>query len=124
MKQLRNLILVCCLSNLLFGCSAINLLFDDQKVFVNERNSEVGRKLSEVLKSDKYYAYWEGNQGTAFGKQYDVVSIDSDHSEYVFDLGTCRWSLIVRKSSGVVSSWRFVQQTSDCAYKRFYEGAF
>lgn len=62
---------------ILCSCSAVNTLFDDAEVFVNERNSEVGKPLSKVLKSDKYYQYWEGNQNSPYGKKFEVVPLDT-----------------------------------------------
>jgi len=105
------------------GCSAINLLFDVKEVFVSERNSEIGKPISKVLNSTRYYPYWEG-QPVHLKKHYKKVPIERGQTEYQFSQGTCEWALVVNDKTNVVSAWRYIQNTPDCAYKQFHEGPF
>ena len=114
-------------SLVLSNCSAFNALYDDHEVFVNVRNSEIGKTLTKVLKSDKYYWYWERNQGSDWAMQYRIVVISTEQTEYHFGLegmGYCSWALIVNNRSEIVEGWKFTSYAESCRYKRFYEGPF
>ena len=105
------------------ACSAINLLFDEKEVFVSERNSEIGKPISKVLKSIRYYNYWP-NQTAHFKRHYKKVPVDGEKTEYQFARGTCEWALAVNHKTNGVIAWRYIRNTPDCAYKQFYEGPF
>jgi hypothetical protein len=106
------------------GCSAINMLYDDNNVFINERNSEVGKEINKVLESVQYYDYWKGNELYYNHKKYLIVPVDNNHSEYQFESGECKWALNVDDTTNVVASWRYIGNGAVCKYKRFYEGPF
>ncbi len=121
MDYIRNTVAGVMFGILLVGCSAINVMFDDKEVFVNERNSDVGKSITKILESTKYYEYWE-DQSAPLKKEYKVVKIGGNQTEYHFEKGSCRWALIVKNK--VVTKWRYVRQTQDCGYKQFHEGPF
>lgn len=105
------------------GCSAINVLFDDKEVFVSERNSEMEKPISKVLSSTRYYPYWD-NQPAHFKQHYKKVPVEGGKSEYQFTQSTCEWALVVNDKTNVVTAWRYIRNTRDCAYKQFHEGPF
>jgi len=108
---------------ILGGCSAVNLLFDDKQVFVSERNSEIGKPISKVLNSTRYYPYWD-NQPAHIKQHYKKVAVEGEKTEYQFSQSTCEWALVVNDRTNVVTAWRYIRDTADCAYKQFHEGPF
>lgn len=100
------------------------MLFDDNRVFISARNSEVGKSIDKVLKSSYYYDYWEGNEHYYGHKDLVIIDVDDYRSEYHFESVGCSWALEVEKSSRLVTGWRFIGDGSECKYKRFYEGPF
>jgi len=119
MDYLLRTVVALILSGSLIGCSTINLLFNDEDVFVNERNSEVGKPITKVLNSVRYYFYWE-NQPANLKQHYKVIPIGNNQFEYQFEKGSCQWALIVENK--IVTKWRFVQKTSECGYKKYPYG--
>ena len=107
------------LAGSIIGCSAINFLFNDEDVFVNERNSEVGEPIAKVLNSVRYYLYWE-NQPANLKQHYKVTPIGNNQFEYQFEKGSCQWTLVVE--SNLVVNWRYIQKTSECGYKKYPYG--
>lgn len=108
---------------ILGGCSAVNLLFNDKQVFVSERTSEIGKPISKVLNSTRYYPYWD-TQPPHFKRHYKKVAVEGEKTEYQFSQSTCEWALVVNDQTNVVTAWRYIRDTSDCAYKQFHEGPF
>lgn len=105
------------------GCSLLNTMYDDQKVFSEARDSEVGEKINDVLQSEHYYSYWKG-QPSNISKEYKITSIKDNTSEYEFEYHECKWGLIVNDTTKIVTSWQYLENKNACKYKRFYEGAF
>jgi hypothetical protein len=121
--KISSVLLLTTLPIILSGCSAVNLLFDDKQVFVSERNSEIGKPISKVLNSTRYYPYWE-NQPAHFKRHYKKVAVEGEKTEYQFSQTTCEWALVVNDRTNVVIAWRYIRDTADCAYKQFHEGPF
>lgn len=106
------------------ACSVINTLHDENEVFINVRNSEIDKKLSVVLKSTRYYNYWEGNKHNSEYKKPTIVPVANGYSEYHFENGICKWSLKVKSSTQQITGWRYLSNEKVCKYKHFYEGPF
>jgi len=123
-KTMNKIITIVILFPFIGGCSAINLLFDDHKVFENARNSEVGKQVTKVLKSSHYYDYWEGNSHYHNFKELEKIKVTGSISEYRFIMGKCEWALVVDVSTNVVREWRYLANEQECKYKKFYEGPF
>jgi hypothetical protein len=121
-RKISSVLMLTTLPIILGGCSAVNLLFDGKQVFVSERNSEIGKPISKVLSSTRYYPYWE-NQPTHFKQHYKKV-VEGEKTEYQFSQSTCEWALVVSDRTNVVTAWRYIRDTPDCAYKQFHEGPF
>ena len=122
-RKISSALMLATLPIILGGCSAVNLLFDDKQVFVSERNSEIGKPISKVLNSTRYYPYWD-NQPAHFKRHYKKVAVEGEKTEYQFSQSTCEWALVVNDRTNVVTAWRYIRDTADCAYKQFHEGPF
>ena len=105
------------------GCSLLNTMYDDHKVFSDARDSEVGENINDVLKSEHYYSYWEG-QPSHISKEYEIKFIKENIFLYQFEYHECKWGLVVNDTSKLVISWQYLENKNAFKYKRFYEGPF
>jgi len=112
------------LTQIITGCSILNLLYDEHQVFIDARNSEVGKKLKDVLRSTHYYDYWEDNKSYSSHKNIITIPSDSAHTEYYFNSRLCNWALNIENESSIVVEWRFTAGEAECKYKRFYASPF
>lgn len=107
----------------LYGCgSLLNPMFDERKVFSNERDSEVGENISWLLNHNGRYYWFDPSVEKTYNSSHAVVETSPDISEYQFKTQQCSWALDVSKQTSKVLSWKYLSDPAGCKYKKFSEG--
>lgn len=95
----------------LTGCSMVNEFYDKHQVFIDRRNSEIGRNINDVLKS-----YTPGTNPI-------INNIGDGQKEYQFTgSGQCSWATMVDTETEEIVSWKFLRDESLCETEKMYSG--
>lgn len=102
----------------------LNSLYDQNQLFKESRNADVGRSLSDVLMSEDYVDYQSAYVGFRQFRKPKLIFRGDHYTEYQFESrsGECKWILRISESTGNVVSWRYASEASRCKKQRFYEG--
>jgi hypothetical protein len=109
----------------LYGCgSLLNPMFDENKVFSSERNSEVGENIDWLLQHNARYHWIEPGQQKIYNSNYAVVETSPNINEHQFKTPQCSWALEVNQRTNKVVAWKYLGDPSNCKSKKFFEGAW
>ena len=97
---------------LLSGCANVaNSFYDSEQLFKDARNSEIGKKIDDVL--DTYHPSFKPK----------IVPIGNNEVEYLIGLPEyCYYALIVNSATSEVTDWRYISEQHKCKKEKFYSG--
>lgn len=116
MNMLYKYQLIILLTLCVSGCGTfLNTFYDEHQTFIDSWNSKVGKNMDKVLRSS----------ARPHEKGYlKVTQINANTFQYHFNTPWCSWAVLVATGTKRIQSWSFLGDTTDCRYKKFYEGAW